>query len=113
VGTVAYMSPEQARGSPKLTPQSDQFSFGLVLFELATGRRAFHRDSAAGTMSAIIHDDAPPMPESFPAPLRWIVERLLSKDPAERYQTARRTLRTDRGCAGHWRQPTRPHAPAR
>jgi serine/threonine protein kinase len=89
VGTVAYMSPEQARGNPNLTPQSDQFSFGLVLFELATGKRAFHRDSAAETMSAIIRDDTPPLPESLPAPVRWIVERLLSKDPAERYESSR------------------------
>jgi eukaryotic-like serine/threonine-protein kinase len=107
VGTVAYMSPEQARGSPKLTPQSDQFSFGLVLFELATGRRAFHRDSAAGTMSAIIHDDAPPMPESFPAPLRWIVERLLSKDPAERYESSRDLYRELRQLRDRLSEATR------
>src|ERR1700733_89586 len=54
IGTIAYMSPEQARGIKELTPQSDQFSFGLVLYELATGQRAFRRDSAAETMTAII-----------------------------------------------------------
>src|SRR5215831_12331295 len=54
IGTIAYMSPEQARGSTELKPQSDQFSFGLVLYELATGHRAFPRDSAAEVMTAII-----------------------------------------------------------
>ena len=60
LGTIAYMSPEQARGSANLTAQSDQFSFGLVLYELATGRRAFPRDSAAETMTAIIREEADP-----------------------------------------------------
>ena len=89
LGTIAYMSPEQARGSPDLTAQSDQFSFGLVLYELAAGRRAFTRSSAAETMTAIIREDADPLPASVPAPLRWIVERLLAKDPIDRYESTR------------------------
>ncbi len=89
VGTVNYMSPEQARGEANLTPQSDQFSFGLVLYELATGKRAFQRGSAAETMTAIIREDAEPLPASTPAPLRWIIERLLGKEPAERYDSTR------------------------
>ncbi len=89
VGTVDYMSPEQARGDPNLTPQSDQFSFGLVLYELASGKRAFHRASAPETMAAIIREDAEPLPASVPAPLRWVVERLLAKDPEERYDSTR------------------------
>ena len=89
VGTVDYMSPEQARGDPNLTPQSDQFSFGLVLYELASGKRAFHRGSAPETMAAIIREDAEPLPASIPAPLRWVIERLLAKDPAERYDSTR------------------------
>ncbi len=52
IGTIAYMSPEQARANVELTPQSDQFSLGLVLYELATGQRAFRRDSAAEIMTA-------------------------------------------------------------
>lgn len=71
VGTVNYMSPEQACGEPNLTPQSDQFSFGLALYELATGKRAFQHGSAPETMTAIIREDAAPLPASVPAPLRW------------------------------------------
>jgi serine/threonine protein kinase len=89
IGTVDYMSPEQARGEPNLTPQSDQFSFGLLLYELASGKRAFHRASAPETMAAIIREDAEPLPASVPAPLRWVVERLLTKEPAERYDSTR------------------------
>ncbi len=89
VGTVNYMSPEQARGEANLTPQSDQFSFGLVLYELATGKRAFQRGTAPETMTAIIREDAAPLPGSVPAPLRWVIERLLAKEPAERYDSTR------------------------
>jgi len=89
MGTIAYMSPEQARGSADLTAQSDQYSFGLVLYELATGRRAFPRGSAAETMTAIIREEAEPLPATVPAPMRWIVERLLAKEPADRYDSTR------------------------
>ena len=89
VGTIAYMSPEQARGQTDLTPQSDQFSLGLVLYELAAGKKAFPRGSAAEIMTAIIREDAEPLPASVPAPFRWIVERLLGKEPAERYDSTR------------------------
>jgi eukaryotic-like serine/threonine-protein kinase len=89
IGTIAYMSPEQARGNPDLTPQSDQFSLGLVLYELARGRRAFQRDSAAEIMTAIIREDAEPLSAAVPAQFRWIVERLLSKEPTDRYDSTR------------------------
>ncbi len=89
VGTIAYMSPEQARGMPNLTAQSDQFSFGLVLYELAAGKRAFVRASAAETMTAIIREDPEPLPASVPTPLRWIIERLLAKEPLDRYDSTR------------------------
>jgi len=89
VGTIAYMSPEQARGQTDLTPQSDQFALGLILYELAAGRKAFKRASAAETMTAIIREDPEPLPETVPAHLRWIIERLLEKQPAERYDSTR------------------------
>jgi eukaryotic-like serine/threonine-protein kinase len=89
LGTIAYMSPEQARGSADLSAQSDQFSFGLVLYELAAGRRAFPRGSAAETITAIIREEADPLPATVRAPLRWIVERLLAKDPSDRYESTR------------------------
>ena len=89
IGTVHYMSPEQARGLATIGPQSDQFSFGLILYELATGEKAFARASSAETLTAIIREDAAPLPPSVPAPLRWIIERLLAKDPSERYDSSR------------------------
>ena len=89
LGTVAYMSPEQACGIPGLTAQSDQFSLGLVLYELVTGKRAFRRGSAAETMTAIIREEPEALPASQPAPFRWIIKRLLAKEPAERYDSTR------------------------
>jgi serine/threonine protein kinase len=86
VGTVAYMSPEQARGQA-LDARSDQFTFGLILYELAAGKRAFDRPSSAETMAAIIRDDAEPLPASVPAPLTWTIERCLAKDPSLRYES--------------------------
>ena len=88
LGTVAYMSPEQARGQP-LDHRSDQFSFGVILYELASGKRPFQSDSAPQTMAAIIETDPEPLPRTIPAPLRWIVERCLAKDPSARYESTR------------------------
>ncbi len=88
LGTVSYMSPEQARGG-NVDARSDQFSFGLIVYELTAGKRAFGRSSAAETMTAIIREDAEPLSPSVPAPLRWVVERCLAKDPAERYDSTR------------------------
>ncbi|MGC9952443.1 MAG: protein kinase [Bryobacteraceae bacterium] len=101
VGTIAYMSPEQARGQTNLTAQSDQFSLGLVLYELAVGKRAFQRRSAAETMTAIIREDAEPLPGTVPAPLRWVVERLLRKEPTERYDSTRDLYRELRQLRDH------------
>lgn len=85
LGTVAYMSPEQARGTVA-DARSDQFSFGLVLYELVAGRQAFARDSAVQTLSAIIEADPDLTPLSaMPVQVRWIIERCLAKDPADRY----------------------------
>jgi eukaryotic-like serine/threonine-protein kinase len=86
-GTVPYMSPEQARGLPT-DFHSDQFSFGLILYEMAAGRRAFRRETSAETLDAIINDELPPMSaveSRAPVLLRWIIERCLAKDPGDRY----------------------------
>jgi predicted Ser/Thr protein kinase len=88
VGTVDYMSPEQARGQ-ELDHRSDQFSFGLILYELATGKRPFRRETAAETMAAIIRDQPDPLPATVPAPVRWTIERCLGKDPDHRYDSTR------------------------
>ena len=85
-GTAEYMSPEQARGQP-LDTRSDQFSFGLIVHEMVTGKKTFHRASAAETMTAIIREEAGAVPPTVFAPLRWVIERCLEKDPAERYDS--------------------------
>jgi Tol biopolymer transport system component/predicted Ser/Thr protein kinase len=91
MGTVGYMSPEQASGKA-LDFRSDQFSFGSILYELSTGKRAFQRNTTAETLTAIIREEPEPVgavnPKA-PAPLRWIVERCLAKDPDERFGTTR------------------------
>jgi serine/threonine protein kinase len=90
LGTVGYMSPEQAGGQP-VDLRSDQFSFGSILYELATGRRAFQKKTAVDTLSAILNDEPEPMASlnQAPTPLRWIVERCLAKDREERYGSTR------------------------
>ena len=87
LGTAGYMSPEQASGHP-LDFRSDQFSFGSVLYEMATGKRAFARGTAVQTLAAILQEEPEPVGSvnpKVPSMLRWIVERCLAKDPAERY----------------------------
>jgi Tol biopolymer transport system component len=88
-GTTAYMSPEQMRGSNEIDGRSDQFSFGLLLYEMATGKHPFERATGAETMVAVMRDDAGPLPAEVPAPLRWIIERCLAKDPKHRYESTR------------------------
>jgi eukaryotic-like serine/threonine-protein kinase len=86
-GTIPYMSPEQARGAAS-DFRSDQFSFGLILYEMATGRPVFRRPTPAETLHAIINDELPPISSAearSPLMLRWITERCLSKAPEDRY----------------------------
>ena len=88
LGTVHYMSPEQARGAPA-DYRSDQFSFGLILYEMASGRRAFEKPATVQTMAAILSEEAPPIERDIPAPLRWTIERCLAKEPTDRYESTR------------------------
>jgi serine/threonine-protein kinase len=85
VGTASYMSPEQAEGK-KVDARSDIFSFGSLLYEMLTGLRAFHRDTPASTLAAILHLDPPPLPAGIPHGVERVVERCLRKDPARRFQ---------------------------
>jgi eukaryotic-like serine/threonine-protein kinase len=89
-GTPCYLSPEQARGQP-VDQRSDIFSFGVVLYEMATGRPPFRERSAAETMNAVINTPHPPLSAShphIPPPLANIIDRALAKDPAKRYQSS-------------------------
>jgi eukaryotic-like serine/threonine-protein kinase len=90
MGTVGYMSPEQVRGK-EVDHRSDIFSFGVVLYEMLSGRRAFRRETAGDTMSAILRDDPPDLVESgrgIPTSLERIVRHCLEKNPEERFQSA-------------------------
>jgi predicted ATPase len=85
------MSPEQASGRP-LDFRSDQFSLGCVLYEMATGRKAFRKETAAETLAAVLREEPEPLGSvnpGLPAPLCWMVERCLAKDPEERYASTR------------------------
>ncbi len=87
LGTVAYMSPEQAAGR-SADFLSDQFALGTMLYELASGRHPFRRDTTAQTLAAIIDDEPEPLSvvdPKLPLPFRWIVERCLAKAPGDRY----------------------------
>jgi len=89
LGTTAYMSPEQAEGR-KLDGRSDIFSFGSVLYEMVTGRRAFTGDSRLAVLSKILNQDPEPpgqLAASVPQELEGVILRCLRKDPAGRYQT--------------------------
>ncbi len=95
LGTVSYMSPEQARGD-KVDPRSDIFTLGVVLYEMATGKCPFQRGSAAETLSAILKEIPRPLtaaevdaPEESVSRLQRILDKCLAKDREERYQTVK------------------------
>ena len=91
MGTVGYMSPEQVRGRPA-DQRSDIFSFGAILYEMLSGKRAFRGDSAAETMAAIAREDPPELSAANPnvsESLDGVVRHCLEKAPAERFQSAR------------------------
>jgi eukaryotic-like serine/threonine-protein kinase len=88
VGTIAYMSPEQAAGQPA-DARSDVFSFGVVLYEILAGRQPFAGPTDLEVLQRVQHHAAAPLNETIPAALRTIVDKSLEKDPAERYQSMR------------------------
>ena len=120
MGTVSYMSPEQARGAA-VDFRSDQFSFGSILYEMFTGKHAFRKGSAPETLAAIIRDEPEPVDRiapNAPAPVRWIIERLLAKDPQERFVSTRDLARDLSGIRQHLTDSSasaavRPSAPRR
>ena len=91
MGTMGYMAPEQVRGRPA-DARSDIFSFGAILFEMLSGKRAFQGDSAADTMSAILREDPPDLSvtnQNVPPGLERILRHCLEKNAAQRFQSAR------------------------
>lgn len=91
MGTVGYMSPEQVRGLDTDAP-TDIFSFGAILYEMLSGRRAFRGETSADTISAILKDDPPELTTTtrpVPPALERIVRHCLEKNPGERFQSAR------------------------
>ncbi len=104
MGTLGYMSPEQAAGG-SVDFRSDQFSLGTILYEMASGRRAFRGATGPETLTAILRDQPEPLSKlnpALPAPFRWIVEeRCLAKDPEERYASTRDLVRELQGIREH------------
>ena len=91
LGTVAYMPPEQARGQA-VDHRTDQFSLGVTLYEMLSGKRPFRGEDAASLVSAILRDEPEPLATaapSAPVGVRLVVERCLAKDPRERYASTR------------------------
>jgi predicted ATPase len=107
LGTFGYMSPEQARGEPG-DFRSDLFSFGAVLYEMATGRRAFGGSTQVDALAAVIRDQPEPIgrinPQT-PAPLQWAVERCLAKNAHDRYNSTLDLLNELSAILGSISQP--------
>jgi serine/threonine protein kinase len=90
LGTVAYMSPEQARGLP-VDARSDLFSLGITIYEMATGRAPFHGETPSDTLASILREDPPPLTDvhpEMPAELARIVAKCLAKTREDRYRSA-------------------------
>jgi hypothetical protein len=91
LGTIDYMSPEQAAGRD-IDHRADQFSLGIVLYEMAASRRPFRGATPQETLTAILRDDPDPVASlapDLPPPLWWIIERCLERDPDDRYHSTR------------------------
>jgi serine/threonine protein kinase len=119
IGTVAYMSPEQASGAT-LSPASDVFSFGILAYELLTGERPFKGNGPGAVLSAIMNSSYKPLPElrrDLPQQLVAVVHRCLEKEPHRRYQGGRELAQalqnsTSIGTSSSWDEPTRKFANA-
>jgi Tol biopolymer transport system component len=105
LGTVSYMSPEQAAGQ-QVDFRSDQFSFGSILYEMATGKRAFQRGTALRTLTAIVQEEPEAIESLTPAPIRWLSERCLAKDPRERYASTQDLARDLSNLMNHLSEAT-------
>ena len=108
MGTVGYMSPEQASGE-QVDYRSDQFSLGSVLYEMLTGKKPFLRKTAVETMSAIIREEPEPatrLRPDLPLPVRWILDRCMAKDRDERYASTRDLARDLAGLRDHLSEAT-------
>jgi serine/threonine-protein kinase len=95
-GTASYMSPEQARGE-RADARSDIFSFGVVLYEMVSGRLPFKGKTSVDVMHGVMHDEPAPLGEGVPPRLQQIVSKALAKNPAGRYQSAELLLEDLRG----------------
>ena len=91
LGTAAYMSPEQARGLP-VDKRADMWAFGVVLYEMLAGCRAFGGEAVSDTLAAIMRDrpDEARLPAATPSMVRWLIARCLEKDVKQRLQDLRR-----------------------
>ena len=91
LGTLEYMAPEQVEGK-EADSRTDIFAFGVVMYEMATGRKAFEGESKASLAAAILTSEPPPITKiqpMTPPALERVVQRCLAKDPEDRWQTAR------------------------
>lgn len=115
MGTLGYMSPEQVRGRPA-DARSDIFSFGAILYEMLSGNRAFHRDTAADTMSAILREDPPDLSSTnrqVSPGLDRIIRHCLEKDPESRFHSAHDLAFQLEASTGSEPVPLIPAAPRR
>ena len=102
MGTVQYMSPEQAR-TPLVDHRSDQFTLGLILFEMATGQRAFRRDSVGGTLGAIMFEEPEPIAQlnpEVPVSLQSVIATCLAKAPEARFANTAELARALQSARG-------------